>query len=78
MKPNAESLLKNYEDYHAQFPADRLTNYIAPCCNKELKALKPTAASHPPFSSAVKCPHCQGLHFKVVYHDGQVQAVKMQ
>ncbi|CAA0103272.1 hypothetical protein [Zhongshania aliphaticivorans] len=48
-----------------------LVPYLCPDCNADLLALQPPLEDDP-WDSVVQCPHCLGLHFRLVSFDGEI------
>lgn len=68
------SLLQDYQRWiaNARAAGQPLAGYSCPHCGQAIETLRPSPDVEP-FDSLTTCPHCQQLHFKVVWSNGRVQ-----
>lgn len=69
------SMKQRYLRWIAQAREDGkpIAGYPCPACGGRIETLAP-AADDEPYDSMTQCPHCEELHFKVVWASGRVEA----
>lgn len=70
------SLLARYNEHTDRLKASgaKLTSYPCPACHGTIETIQPPGGQV--YDSIVDCPHCEKMHFKVVFSDGLVRCTR--